>query len=142
VPEASIVNNPWFALGSSLLSGAVAVLVSTLYYRAFEKRKLKLDCLRRLLGARYVLTGGKHSDGARETFFVALNEAVVIFADAKEVVTALKTMNADIARPERLHDNVVSLFRAMADHLKLDRSTLNDSFFLTPFKPGTPEGGA
>ena len=141
MPEASIINNPWFALGSSLLSGALAVVVSTLYYRSFERRKVKLDCLRRLLGARYVLTEGSHSEGARETFFIALNESVVIFSDAPQVVASLTKLLADMARPERLHDNVVSLFRSMVDHLRLDRSTLNDSFFLSPFKPGAGPGG-
>ena len=135
MPDASIINNPWFALGSSLISGALAVVVSTLYYRHYERRKVKLDCLRRLLGARFVLTEGQHSDGARETFFIALNEAVVIFSDAPVVVASLKTLLAETPRPERLLDNIVSLFRAMVDHLKLDCSTLNDSFFLSPFTP-------
>ena len=135
MPDASLINNPWFALGSSLLSGAMAVVVSTLYYRYFENRKLKLDCMRRLLGARYVITVGNHSAGAKETFFIALNEAVVVFSDAPAVIAALKTLLAELPRNERFQDNVVSLFRAMADHLGLDRETINDSFFLTPFKP-------
>jgi hypothetical protein len=133
--DASLINNPWFALGSSVLSGAVAVVISTLYYRHFELRKLKIDCFRRLLGARYAITLGQHSPGATETFFFALNEAVLIFFGAPAVVFALKTLQTDLPRPDRFEDNVVSLFRAMADHLGLSRDVLNDSFFLTPFKP-------
>jgi hypothetical protein len=140
VADASLINNPWFAIGSSLVSGALAVVVSTLYYRHFEHRKLKVDCLRRLLGARYVLAPGQHSEGARETFFIALNEAVVIFSDAPAVIAALKTMLADIKSNDRLLDNITTLFRAMVDHLKLDRTTLNDSYFLSPFTPGKQPG--
>lgn len=133
--EASLVNNAWFALGSSLVSGALAVVISTLYYRYFEKRKVKLDCIRRLLGARYVLTEGEHSAGAMETFYVALNEAVIIFSDAPAVISALQTLKAELRQNDRFEDNVVSIFRTMADELRLDRKTINDSFFLEPFKP-------
>jgi hypothetical protein len=134
VADASLVNNPWFAIGSSLVSGALAVALSTVYYRRFEARKAKIDCLRRLLGARYVLTTGSHSDGANETFFMALNEAVVIYSDVPDVISALKTLYADMPRKERFMDNLIALFRAMVDHLGLDRKMLTDSFFLTPFK--------
>ena len=133
--DGSLINNPWFALGSSLLSGLIAAIVSTLYYRNFEKRKVKLDCFRRLLGARYALTDGQHSAGAIEAFFIALNEAVVIYSDAPSVISALKTFQAELQRKERFEDNVINLFSAMADNLDIDRKTLNDSFFLKPFKP-------
>ena len=133
--DASLINNPWFALGSSLLSGAVAVVVSTLYYRHWEKRKLKLDCLRRLLGARYVLTQGRHTDGATDTLFIALNEVVAIYSDVPRVITALKMLHADLADEQKFLDHIVVLFRAMADHLRIDREKLTDSFFLKPFKP-------
>ncbi|HEY5705342.1 MAG TPA: hypothetical protein VIS96_07195 [Terrimicrobiaceae bacterium] len=133
--DAALTNNPWFALGSSLLSGAVAVVISTLYYRHFELRRIKVDCFRRLLGARYAITPDQHSPGAVETFFFALNEAALIFSGVPAVISALKTLHADLPRSERLHDNVVNLFRAMADHLGLSREELQDSFFLMPFKP-------
>ncbi len=133
--DGSLINNPWFVLGSSLLSGVIAVIISTCCYRNFEKRKVKLDCFRRLLGARYALTNGQHSAGVTEAFFIALNEAVVIYSDTPSVISALKTLQAELQRNERFEDNVVTLFRAMADNLNIDRETLNDSFFLKPFKP-------
>lgn len=80
--DPSLINNPWFALGSSLLSGAIAVVASLLYQRRWEKRRLKLDCLRRLLGARYVLTQGKHTDTATDALFISLNEVVAIYSDS------------------------------------------------------------
>jgi hypothetical protein len=133
--DPSLINNPWFALGSSLLSGAIAVVVSLFYQRRWEKRRLKLDCLRRLLGARYVLTQGQHTDTAKDTLFIAINEVVAIYSDAPAVISALKALHADLADPNKFLDNIVILFRAMADDLGIDRAKLTDSFFLKPFKP-------
>ena len=48
----------WVTVASSLGSGLIGILVSTYYYRRYERRKVKFDTLRRLAGARYCLTPG------------------------------------------------------------------------------------
>lgn len=40
----------WVVFFSSLLSGLVGVIISTYYYLRYEKRKIKLETLRRLAG--------------------------------------------------------------------------------------------
>lgn len=135
--DPTLINNPWFALGSSLLSGVVAVVISTLYYKNAKAREAKLDCFRRLLGSRYALTLGVHSDSARDTFFQALDEVVVIFASVPTVVTALRKLLDDSEHSALLHDNLITLIREMADHLDIDSKGINDSFFLKPFVPRT-----
>lgn len=37
-------------LTSSLLSGIIGVVISTIYHRRYESRKMKLDLIRRLAG--------------------------------------------------------------------------------------------
>jgi hypothetical protein len=133
--DVSIINNPWFAIGTSLVSGFIAVIVSIWHYKLSEIRKLKLDCFRKLLGSRYVLIPGEHSSSSKEILFQALNEVVIVFSDSNKVIQALKVLHENLmgSRPELFEDNITSLFKAMTDDLKLDRTTLNDSFFLKPF---------
>jgi hypothetical protein len=120
---------------ASLLSGLIGVLVSGFYYRRFEKRKLKLDTFRRLFAYRHAGVPGS-SQSTQESFFSTLNEVFVVFHDAPEVIQALQTLHAELQRPERMQDNLVTLFKAMCRHLNIPLSAINDSFFLHPFIPG------
>jgi len=126
----------WVIFLSSLLSGLVGVLISTYYYLRYERRKLKLDTLRRLAGARFALTVEATTERLKEEFFSALNEAFVVFHDAPKVLDALETLHAERNQPDRTHDNMVKLFKAMTNHLRISHSALTDSFFLKPFIPG------
>src|SRR5690348_16389753 len=64
---------------SSLASGIIAVVISMWYFYKLERHKLKLDLARRLVGNRYNPTG--------DAFSCALNEVIVVFADAEDVLT-------------------------------------------------------
>ena len=125
----------WLTVVSSLLSGLVGVFVSAYYYRRYERRKLKLDTLRRLLAYRHATVVGS-SQTVQEHFFAALNEVFVIFHDSPNVIRALQSLHADLVRPERLQDNVVTLFKVICSDLKISHAAVNDSFFLRPFVPG------
>lgn len=119
---------------ASLLSGVVGVTISTLYYRRHEKRKQKFEVLRRIVGTRYALTE-KTTNEAKVVFFSALNEVVVLFHDDREVIGALNNLHRELKVQGRLHDNLVTLFKAMCRNLNVSSAGLNDEFFLRPFSP-------
>jgi len=120
----------------SLLSGLIGALISTYFYIRYEKRKFKLDTLRRLAATRFAITVKGTTEESRNEFFAVFNEIFVVFHDAPKVLNALEQLNADRNRPERMSDNFVKLFKAMTDHLKISHKSLTDSFFLNPFVPG------
>ena len=124
----------WTTIASSLLSGVIGVIISIAYYRRYEKRKSKLDTLKRLLANRFAVTPNSTA-ASRDRFFEALNEVTVVFHDSQPVMSALVQMHSDLSRPDRLHDNVVSLFKAMFKHMNI-KYELNESFCLHPFTPG------
>ncbi len=70
--------NFWAMILSSLLSGIIGVVISTIYYRRHEARKIKLDTLTRVIANRYDLKG--------DEFSRALNEIFVIFQKSNRIV--------------------------------------------------------
>jgi len=125
----------WLSVLSSLLSGLIAVLISTAYYHRFERRKWKLDTLRRLAATRFALTH-KSTEASKTEFFSALNEVHVVFQDSPKVLEHLEKMHGELRRPDRLDDNIVKLFKVIFDSLGIKQIALNDSFILQPFTPG------
>ncbi len=112
-------------VGSSLLSGVIGVLVSTFFYIRHEKRKDKLETLRRFMGNRYNLTG--------DEFSRALNEIFVVFKGSTSVMNALFSYHQAVTSRQRSEDELIRLFKAMCDDVNLSYNEFNDSFFLCPF---------
>lgn len=114
---------------SSLISGIVGVVISTVYYRKYEKHKVKMDTTRRLLGSRYNILG--------ECFTQALNEAFVIFHDSPQVMKALAEFHqvATSRQSAIANDKLVSLFKSICKDVRIDYRSFNDSYFLQPFNP-------
>ena len=127
-------------LSVSLVSGVIGILIgvmaqSYMNYRS-DQLAVKRDVLRRFAGNRYVMV--ENSLGVQPTGepFVALNEAFVVFAGDLKVIEALKTMHAELGRPNRLVDNIVTLVKEMAAAADVPIG-LNDSFIERPFVPPT-----
>lgn len=68
-------------LAASLLSGLVGIAVSACFFARLERRKLKVDTARRLLGSRFNIEGPE--------FQQAMNEVTVVFADERKVTEAI-----------------------------------------------------
>ena len=117
---------------ASLLSGMIGVIVSSRLHRKYEKRKQKLDTLRRLVGTRWAITEGQENNAqfSREEFFVTLNEAIVVFHDSTSVIDTLDRYHESMS-----NDNFLRLFKAICKNLEISYE-LNDSFFERPFTPG------
>ena len=94
-------------LVSAMVSGLLATCVSFYLNRQHTKNLLKRDVLRRLAGNRFVLTA--QGVGSKGEPFIALNEIFVVYADHPEVISALRKMHEDIALPDRMSDNLLSL---------------------------------
>lgn len=118
---------------SALVSGLLATCVSFYLNRQHTKNLLKRDVLRRLVGNRFVLT--KRGVGSKGEPFIALNETFVVYADHPEVISALRKMHENLALPDRMPDNLLSLVKAMAKAANVPIHQLNDDFFLRPFTP-------
>lgn len=118
---------------SALVSGLLATCVSFYLNRQHTKNLLKRDVLRRLVGNRFVLT--KLGVGSKGEPFIALNETFVVYADHPEVISALRKMHENLALPDRMPDNLLSLVKAMAKAANVPIHQLNDDFFLRPFTP-------
>ena len=118
--------NFWAMIMTSLLSGIIGVVISTIYYRRHEARKIKLDTLTRVIANRYDLKG--------DEFSRALNEIFVIFQKSKPVMKALsyfheKTTTQGVSN----EDALLRLIKAMCDDVSVSYDGVNDSFFLKPF---------
>jgi hypothetical protein len=131
----SVVATVLLSLSSGAFGAIAGVVISIFYYRRSEKRRWKLDTLKRLAAHRFAIAEGRSLERSDE-FFVVLNEVFVVFHDAPKVLDAIEVMHKETGMPGRLHDNVVKLFKAMCDDLDINHRALNDSFFLSPFTPG------
>lgn len=74
-----------------------------------ERRRMRRDVLRRLMGARHMAFGGAELG----EFYAALNEVVVAFADDDEVIEKLGQFHKLVVRGFQGED-VVPLVQAMA----------------------------
>lgn len=127
------------SLASGLIGAVVAVLIQSYIGRRRDRRTAKRDVLRRFAGNRHVLTGVGSAIQPNGEPFVALNEALVVFAGDMEVIEALRTMHAELGQPGRLPENIVTLVKRMAVAADVP-ITLNDSFIERPFAPSSSAG--
>ncbi|GAB6909154.1 conserved hypothetical protein [Desulfosarcina cetonica] len=65
--------NIYVTIIASVISGIAGVIISTIFYIRHEKRKDKLETLRRFMGNRYDLVGDEFSRAINEVFVVLKN---------------------------------------------------------------------
>ncbi|WP_028487378.1 DUF6680 family protein [Thiomicrorhabdus chilensis] len=121
----------WITVISSLASGLITFAISTWFYVRHENRKQKIEVFRKLMGNRHGLIENPDPDVKRQ-FFVALNEAFVVFGKSRDVLTAVMNFKT---YPNRASDNFTLLSRAICTELKIPDSTIKDEFFNEPFVP-------
>ena len=115
---------------SSLISGILGVIISTLYYKKAERRKEKMNLIMQLFGNRYDINGDRFLD--------ALNSIVIVFHDSDDVIKKVKALH-DIAssnnsnKSEQINYALIDLFKALVIDVKLGNKELNDSFMLNVF---------
>ena len=115
---------------SSLISGILGVIISTLYYKKAERRKEKMNLIMQLFGNRYDINGDRFSE--------ALNSIVIVFHDSDDVIKKVKALH-DIASANAPNKSVqinyalIDLFKALVMDVKLGNKELNESFMLSVF---------
>jgi hypothetical protein len=110
---------------SPLLSCLVGVIISTVYYRRYEKRRTKIDTFKRFFANRYDLRG--------DEFSRAINEIFVIFHDSEEVLSSLRAYHQRVTNRQDSEGELLRLHKAMCNDVKIRFDKFNDSFFLRPF---------
>jgi len=112
---------------SSLISGIVGVIISTIYYRKHERYQMKLKTLKDFAAYRWDLKG--------PNFTRALNEIFIVFQDSEKVKSALMQFHRTITSKniELANDDLIRLFKSMCEDLKINPDKFSESFFLKPF---------
>ena len=94
--------------------------------QAAADQALKLDCFRRIMGYRFMLTGSE--------MMTALNEVAVVFNDKPDVVLALRVFHQTvIAHDGRANERLLSLIQEMARSLGINTQHLDQNLILQPF---------
>lgn len=120
----------WALVAISLVSGLVGSVLTTWFYAYRERRRFRVDTLKRFAATRFNLRS--------DVFMQVLNEIVVAFNDDRRVMAALRAFHEIVISGEagaRGDDALIALYKAMCRSAKIDVSGFNDSFFLRPFSP-------
>jgi len=122
---------------SILGSGLLGVLISVVYYRKHQKYIAKLETLKDFFGYRYALSREYGaSQGAKDSFLRAANEAIITFNNSKEVMRALRRFHEDtiMSKNTALRDDaLIRLEEVMCKELKINLESFTDQFFKKPF---------
>lgn len=113
---------------SILLSGMVATIVTIVVNAYNEKKKMeyeyKMKVFQTMIAYRGELASVLQSSGE---FRPALNQVFVAFNKEKKVIDAFERF-----RKDKSNDNLLSLFKAMSEDLKIEYSFANDDLFMNP----------
>lgn len=115
----------WATIVASLTSGLLGALLSIVVYSRRERRRVKVDTLKRFAANRYDLKG--------DEFSRALNEIFVVFNENTRVMKELQAFHERVSAKQPAEDPLVQLYKAMCDDVGINYGGFNDSFFLTPF---------
>ncbi len=121
------INSIIVVIVASLLSGIIGIIISNIYHKRYEERKIKIDTFRRIFSNRYDLKG--------DDFTRAINEVFVIFNNSENVKSALRSFHQKVINKHNSEDEFLKLLKTMCKDTNLDFEDFNDSFFLTPFNP-------
>lgn len=112
---------------ASLLSGIIGVASSSYFVYKLERRKLKFDLAKRLLGYRFSIKG--------DEFSCAMNQVIAVFADSPQVLQAMQNLYRALEAPGKVQaeEALVDFLKAVCKDSGLAQVILNDSYFLKTF---------
>lgn len=116
---------------SSLLSGIIGVLLSFYFFNRLEKRKLKVDTARRLIGSRYDIKSSE--------FQVTFNEVLIVFSDNKEIMSAIEDFwnilqsKSNYKSDDIINDKLVIVLKLVCEEVGMVPKNLNETYFLRIF---------
>lgn len=112
---------------ASLLSGIIGIAASSYFVYRLERRKLKFDLAKRLLGYRFSIKG--------DEFSCAMNQVIAVFSDSPQVLQAMKNLYRALEASEKsqAEEALVDFLKAVCKDSGLAQIILNDSYFLKTF---------
>jgi hypothetical protein len=116
---------------SSLLSGLVGVIVSSIFFSRLERRKLKIETARKLFGSRHEITG--------KEFQEAMNEVMIVFSDCSDVIDSMENLWRVVdtpknARPDKAADDaLILLMKSICKDIGIKYKKLSDAYYLRFF---------
>ena len=124
----------WVTVFASLISsGLIGAMLSVIIYGKREKRRFKVDTLKKLAASRYDVTS--------DEFRKALNEIFVVFNDSPNVMQTLSEFHQAVVGKQAdkvVEDGLMKLFKVMCKDAGIEYNYFNDSFFLHPFSSKQP----
>ncbi|MDC5503310.1 hypothetical protein NRA38_14055 [Acinetobacter baumannii] len=112
---------------ASLLSGILGSILSLIYMNRMEKRKLKIDLTKQLLGNRFSIKG--------EQFSSAMNQVIAIFYDEPKVLKRLEELLSCLKDPmgENVDDIFIDFLQECCIASKIYNHKLERSLYLETF---------
>ncbi|UNW05745.1 MULTISPECIES: hypothetical protein [Acinetobacter] len=112
---------------ASLLSGILGSILSLIYMNRMEKRKLKIDLTRQLLGHRFSIQG--------EQFSSAMNQVIAIFHDEPRVLKRLEKLHSCLKDPMKrnVHDAFIDFLQECCIASKIYNQELERSLYIETF---------
>lgn len=112
---------------ASLLSGILGSILSLIYMNRMEKRKLKIDLTKQLLGNRFSIKG--------EQFSSAMNQVIAIFYDEPKVLKRLEELLSCLKDPmgKNVDDIFIDFLQECCIASKIYNHKLERSLYLETF---------
>ena len=112
---------------ASLLSGILGSILSLIYMNRMEKRKLKIDLTKQLLGHRFSIQG--------EQFSSAMNQVIAIFHDEPRVLKRLEKLHSCIRDPMKrnVNDAFIDFLQECCIASKIYNHELERSLYIETF---------
>ena len=116
----------------AVLGAVIGAVVVTLGQRYYEQLKLRQDVIRRLMANRHIIINSGNNNNIEE-LRVTLNESFIVYADFKDVISALRTLHRGSPLLEDRKKHFVDVIKKMAKAARVNINNLNDSDFTTIF---------
>lgn len=112
---------------ASFSSGLLGVGVSVWFFYKLERRKLKFDLTRRLLGHRFSISS--------DSFSCAMNEVIAVFADSPDVLQKMERLYQALEVSGKPHAEgaLIDFLKAVCRASGLSQVTLNDGYLIKTF---------
>jgi hypothetical protein len=118
-------------LVSSIVSGILGVVISSIFYSRLERRKIKLETARKMFGSKHAISG--------KEFQEAINEVMIVFSDSQDVVDRVQNLFEVVSTPlparapKAADEALIKLMKAMCKNIGIKYKNVPDSYYLKFF---------
>lgn len=119
-------------LVSSILSGILGVVISSIFYSRLERRKIKIETARKMFGSRHSISG--------KEFQESINEIMIVFSDSQRVVDLVQDLFKVVSTPlsarspQAADEALIKLMKGICEDIGIKYKNLPDSYYLKFFE--------